>query len=1256
MFVLSSEENKITSLNAAGQSLYIVGEICNMPTEFLIDTGAMFSVISSDIIAKLPYDIKEKFKQKSAVLTAVDGRELEAQGPVMLDLKIGDQSITTKVYATQCSDNAILGLNTLMQLNFIIKIGNSTFNAQNIKNNSIRRITTDGMYNRRVLVANDITVPARSQYVISANVTDDFGTKISSNNKQLLVESDIELHENIVIGKTLVNMSSDTIPINVMNFSNEPVKLLQKEFLGMVSEAEEVMAADYKPKGGAVEDDNLPACVEELWKETCKEPTLSDAGKEQLRKLLLKHKQVFAKDNNDLGRTNVVMHDVDTGNAPPVRQQPRRIPTALQGVVDQHIGSMLKHGVIERTQSPWASPVVLAKKHDGTYRFCVDYRKVNSLTTFDAYPLNRIDDTLEALSGAKWFCTLDLLSGFWQCGMTERAKQRSAFCVPKHGLFTFNVMPMGMKNSPSTFSRLMEIVLTGLNWRQCVVYLDDVVLFAKTEEEMLQILDEVFGRFAQANLKLKPVKCHLFKKETRFLGHVISGSGISMDPERVKCIIEWVRPKDVSEVRSFLGITGYYRKYIHHFADKAAALYKLTNKEQAFIWGSEQETAFETLKQALITAPMLAYPEQNDKLILDTDASGFGLGAVLSAVREGKERVLGFASRSLTDCERRYCVTRKELLAVVWAIRHFKTYLYGRKFLVRTDHHSLVWLMNFRDADGQLGRWLDTLNLHTFDIDYRPGKKHSNADGLSRRPCAQCTRPDCKSGKIQINTIRLKDRCTERVNLLTIGSTWTKTELASKQDDDSDIKFIKDLFVSGIKPDYKEVNAWGKERKCYFRNWERLYVDDDNVLCRWWYDNNGEKEFLQVIAPRAIRRDILQAAHDSPTGGHFAEKKTRRAISSHYWWANCIDGVKHWCQSCVTCGGRKGAPTRPAHALVQDPTGEPMQRIAIDIIGAVNPPSVSGNKYIVVVTDYLTKWTEAYATTNQTAENVASILVKEFICRYGIPIQIHSDKGAQFEGEIFKHICRLLNIRKTNTTSYHPSGDGQVERANRVIIDTLAKLTQDDQNSWDDKLPFVMAAYRSSSHSSTDYTPNFLMLGREVNCPLSLLNPPPNEKLTPWVEGLRDKFKVAHEIAVQNNKRAHISQKAQHDKRSKDFNFQNNTLVWLFDPVLQKGIGNKLNPYKWRGPHKILKHLSECVVLIEETASGKKRVVNVDRLRPYTERSDVRFPTERQDDDNVPVDNDKQDDEEATSIYLADRVTNRPQRERRHPTKFNDYV
>ena len=677
MFVLSSEENKITSLNAAGQSLYIVGEICNMPTEFLIDTGAMFSVISSDIIVKLPYDIKEKFKQKSAVLTAVDGRELEAQGPVMLDLKIGDQSITTKVYATQCSDNAILGLNTLMQLNFIIKIGNSTFNAQNIKNNSIRRITTDGMY---------------------------------------------------------------------------------------------------------------------------------------------------------------------------------------------------------------------------------------------------------------------------------------------------------------------------------------------------------------------------------------------------------------------------------------------------------------------------------------------------------------------------------------------------------------------------------------------------NADGLSRRPCAQCTRPDCESGKIQINTIRLKDRCTERVNLLTIGSTWTKTELASKQDDDSDIKFIKDLFVSGIKPDYKEVNAWGKERKCYFRNWERLYVDDDNVLCRWWYDNNGEKEFLQVIAPRAIRRDILQAAHDSPTGGHFAEKKTRRAISSHYWWANCIDDVKHWCQSCVTCGGRKGAPTRPAHALVQDPTGEPMQRIAIDIIGAVNPPSVSGNKYIVVVTDYLTKWTEAYATTNQTAENVASILVKEFICRYGIPIQIHSDKGAQFEGEIFKHICRLLNIRKTNTTSYHPSGDGQVERANRVIIDTLAKLTQDDQNSWDDKLPFVMAAYRSSSHSSTDYTPNFLMLGREVNCPLSLLNPPPNEKLTSWVEGLRDKFKVAHEIAVQNNKRAHISQKAQHDKRSKDFNFQDNTLVWLFDPVLQKGIGNKLNPYKWRGPHKILKHLSECVVLIEETASGKKRVVNVDRLRPYTERSDVRFPTERQDDDNVPVDNDKQDDEEATSIYLADRVTNRPQRERRHPTKFNDYV
>ena len=364
----------------------------------------------------------------------------------------------------------------------------------------------------------------------------------------------------------------------------------------------------------------------------------------------------------------------------------------------------------------------------------MDYRSLNSKTVKDAYPLPRIDDSLDRLRGALWFCTLDLHSGYWQVEMDEADKPKTAFAT-RNGLFQFTVMPFGLCNSPATFERLMETVLAGLNFNVCLVYIDDIIVFGKTFEETLDNLENVFSKLQNAGLKLKAAKCALFKEEVLFLGYRVSGSGIHTDPQKVAIVEQWPVPIDASEVRSFVGLCGYYRRFIAGFSTLAKPLFRLTEKGREFIWTPECQEAFEMLKKHLATAPILAHPNFSLPFIVDTDASQQGLGAVLSQYIEGQEKVIAYASRTLSKSERKYCVTRKELLAVVFACKHFRHYLYGHKVTVRTDHSALKWLMSFKDPQGQVARWIEFLSTYDLEIHHRACMKHNKADSLSRYPC-----------------------------------------------------------------------------------------------------------------------------------------------------------------------------------------------------------------------------------------------------------------------------------------------------------------------------------------------------------------------------------------------------------------------------------------------------------------------------------------------------------------------------------------
>lgn len=410
-----------------------------------------------------------------------------------------------------------------------------------------------------------------------------------------------------------------------------------------------------------------------------------------------------------------------------------------RGEIEKQVEDMLSRGIITPSSSPWSSPVVLVDKKDGTKRFCVDYRELNKHTIKDSFPLPRIDESIDYLAGAKYFCTLDLAAGYWQVPLDDEAKQKSAFVVPG-GLFEFQVMPFGLCNAPSTFQRLMETVLAGLQWKIALIYLDDVIVFGSSVEEVVDRLQVIFTRLREAKLKLKPKKCHLFQREVLYLGHIVSERGVSTDPAKVEVVATWPTPTNVTEVRSFLGLASYYRRFIYKFSDVARPLTALTKKENPFIWTDKCETAFQTLKEKLTTAPILAYPRMGVGFILDTDASQFAIGAVLAQKNEGKEEVTAYGSKTLSPAEQNYCVTRRELLAVVYFLKYFRPYLYGQDVTVRTDHGALTWLLKFKNPEGQLARWLEVISQYKLTIIHRAGRAHSNADGLSRRPCSQCGR------------------------------------------------------------------------------------------------------------------------------------------------------------------------------------------------------------------------------------------------------------------------------------------------------------------------------------------------------------------------------------------------------------------------------------------------------------------------------------------------------------------------------------
>ena len=582
--------------------------------------------------------------------------------------------------------------------------------------------------------------------------------------------------------------------------------------------------------------------------------------------------------------------------------------------------------------------------------------------------------------------------------------------------------------------------MRGLQWTTCLVYLDDIVVFSRDFDSHMVRLSEVLSRLEDAGLKVKASKCCLARREVAFLGHVVGPSGVATDPEKIRSVQDWSTPTTLTEMRSFLGLAGYYRSFVPQFASIAKPLTSLADKGPAFDWNCACEAAFTRLKHLLTCAPILGYPQEEGRLTLDTDASDMGLGAVLSQDQDGVERVLSYSSRTLTKPERNYCVTRRELLAIIFGLKKFRHYLLGRRVLIRTDHAALKWVMHFKDPEGQVARWIQIMDTFDYEVQHRPGKLHGNADGLSRVPCRQCGHGEgedslhCRVMTTRQSQESMKGESAAAISSPAAGRAGVDVGDASETDstaadppdpdeggsvgeewstaqkEDEVMGRVYEWVTTGTTPTSEEIGGATPELRTLVAQLGRLRVKEE-IMGRWWHTPGGTQQF-QILVPLSKRKEILASVHGDGMAGHLGRTRSLRRCQERFYWPDFRRDVTYWCATCMACLKRKSPPAPHRAKMGHVKVGLPMERMALDIIGPL-PRSNEGFKYILVIVDYFTKWAEAVPLRDQEASSVARAFVETAVLRFGTPATLNSDQGTNFQSKIFKETLALLDIEQT---------------------------------------------------------------------------------------------------------------------------------------------------------------------------------------------------------------------------------------------------
>ncbi|GJV29420.1 reverse transcriptase domain-containing protein [Tanacetum coccineum] len=778
--------------------------------------------------------------------------------------------------------------------------------------------------------------------------------------------------------------------------------------------------------------------------------------------------EVFPDDLLGLPHVREVEFRIDLipGASPVVRSPYRLAPSEMLELSNQ-LKELQEKGFIRPSHSPWGAPVLFVKKKDGSMRMCIDYRELNKLTIKNRYPLPRIDDLFDQLQGACCFSKIDLRSGYHQLRVREEDIPKTAFRT-RYGHFEFTVMPFGMTNAPAIFMDLMNRVCKPYLDKFVIVFIDDILIYSKSEEEHEVHLKTILDLLKTEMLYAKFSKCEFWLKEVQFLGHVVNRDGIHVDPSKVESVKNWKTPESPTEIRSFLGLAGYYRRFIENFSKIAKPLTLLTQKNKAYVWGDKQEEAFQILKEKLCNAPVLALPDGPDDFVVYCDASKQGFGCVL--MQQGK--VIAYASRQLKIHENNYTTHDLELGAVVFALKIWRHYLYGTKSVIYTDHKSLQYIFDQKELNMRQRRWIELLSDYECEIKYHPGKANVVADALSRKE-------------------RLKPRRVRAMSI-TIHS-GLKTKILEAQSEAS-----KDL---------KAPAEWlrGLERHFEQRADGEIYFFD-----RIWIPSIGD-----------VRKLIMDEAHTSRYSVHPGADKMYYDLRDLYWWPGMKRDIAEYVSRCLTCSKIKAEHQKPSGFLQQPEIPEwKWEKITMDFVTKL-PKSSSGHDTIWVVVDRLTKSAhflpihEDYKT-----EKLAKIYTNDIVARHGVPMSIISDCDGRFTSHLWQAFQEALGMRLDMSTAYHPQTDGQSERTIQTLEDMLRACVMDFGGSWDTHLPLIEFSYNNSYHTSIKCAPFEALYGRKCRSPViwtevgesQLIGPEIVQETTEKIVQIRERLKTARMV------------------------------------------------------------------------------------------------------------------------------------------------
>ena len=1114
-----------------------------------VDSGADLNFISEKLLLALPVHLKNKFRKKPYDVKCANQSVISCLGEVKLPVDFNGLRLSENFLVfSQAACDMFLGVPFLKKYEVSL-----TFSPENTKMAVLLDMPVHAENYFKINPHEEVVI----QGYIKQEVLDLTGGHCFPFTS--LMERGVHAaHEAVtVFGKT--------VPVRLYNGNRFPINIKRGERIStfrlwdndtVLEPYEEDKAAPSvnSISHNASEAPNLHKPEPEIdWSKS----KVTEEQKEQLKSLVREFSDCFVDPiSKKLGRTDMIECDIETvPGASPVQKYPYRLAPAMREEMEKIIDGQLQQDLIEEAHSgAWASPALLVKKGSGGFRLVVDYRGLNAKTIPSILRIPRIDELLDTVgeNQPRFFSVLDCTQGFHQIPLHPNARDKTGFITPM-GKYRYKTMPQGFRNAPAVFQSLMDNLLRGIAFKYVMVYIDDLCIFSPTFEKHLEHLREVFSRIRKAKLTLHPKKCQFAVKRVGYLGHILTPEGISPNPDKISAIHSYPVPRKVKDVRAFLGMAGYYRKFVSNYSSLAKPLYELTCKDTPFVWSDKCQTAFENIKKELLGDKILAFPNFNKTFHLATDASKTGLGACLSQYDEDQKlRPVGFAGRGFTKAEQNYNTTEQECLAIVWAVQHFRVYLEGAPFELKTDHSALKWLLATKQPQGRLARWILFLQQFQYTVSHIKGTRNVVPDVLSRRTYDYTSTPadeviekypdldsiacnlenaltetekdrtvrfddtiqvippisfpqdhdklgpiiHSQGTPVYVNAVQAPGRIHARRDRLRPVLEDRARELRQEVDltrENIEREQHKDpqckLLIAYLKYGTLPANE-GDARSIVLRQEDYILIED---LLYHIYVPTGRRPSTraQLVVPQNLKAHFLQLHHDNFHGGHVGVSKMTSIMKLKYFWIGMITDIKRYVLSCPTCQEAKPTTGYMIPPLtLRKPAPGPFHSVFIDTVGPL-PKSQGVYEHLVCVTDQYSRYMVAWPQKNLKAGLLARKFYEKIICVYGAPKVLLSDNGSSLVSSLFEELCNMFDIKHRLSAAYHPQSQGQVERAQKSIVTLLRTLVNDKQTNWSEHLPSVLWALNTSDSNALGISPFLLLFGRIPHSPADMSLPEP---------------------------------------------------------------------------------------------------------------------------------------------------------------------